>query len=289
MAISMKLNTEKTVQLAVRAGLFSGHCDSLKELGVTAAVEKAYTRFFAGGVVVQVALARKDIIDVMGCIAEPEQRAAVRAALNYAREEFTKHTKVQASTPQPPLGNPYFAGKQSYAMAPESKHQGGHPPAPTSSIHEFLKHAGSAGLSANTPPQPTQAPVNPNEVGAAGKPAKSGPVPLVDASEPLQPVKGTNDNSLYYALALDTDLKVAIRYRNATLSMRLEGNWGKLSTKDMALLGIAKHAGKGYASGHWNVASPEIAVRTVGAMLAALGHDFERVGNIKKTVALGGK
>jgi hypothetical protein len=101
-------------------------------------------------------------------------------------------------------------------------------------------------------------------------------VSLFDASEIFQPVKGTSASSIYRVIALRNDLKVAARYINNTVSIRIEGDiknyFEKLKQASMSV-----HAGKGYASMHLGgIETPVMMRKVVASILGAMEIEFDR-------------
>ena len=111
---------------------------------------------------------------------------------------------------------------------------------------------------------------------AAVEPKKTnGKVPLSEAAALLQPVKGTDDASTYYAVALSQDMKVGARVRKTALSIRIEGNLTKADEIRAGTAGFTKSS-EGHLSVHMDCKNvPPIAV--LGGMLFRLGTTFDQV------------
>lgn len=97
-----------------------------------------------------------------------------------------------------------------------------------------------------------------------------GKVPLIKAEAIGQEVLGTSSDSTYYLAAMYKDFKLAVRRSKFALSIRLEGTGLKSHA------GVAKALGfsvkDGYASVHFKVNSNELAEKTFGAVIFALGY-----------------
>lgn len=95
-------------------------------------------------------------------------------------------------------------------------------------------------------------------------------VKLKDADKLYQPVAGTSAGSRYFVIALAPDLKVAARYKNDEVSVRVEG--GVQAYKQLLKDNQFNIGGDGqYASLH--VKTPELilARRVIGAVITGMG------------------
>ena len=100
-------------------------------------------------------------------------------------------------------------------------------------------------------------------------------VALYDAQALLQPVRGTDEDSTYYAVALSNTIKVGARVKKTALSIRIEGDMTKADEIRASSAGFTKSS-----SGHMSVhvdckAVPPMAV--LGGMLFRLGTSFDQV------------
>jgi hypothetical protein len=103
------------------------------------------------------------------------------------------------------------------------------------------------------------------------------PVALKDAKLLYQPVHGTSSGSVYFVVALKSDLKIAARIKNVSqVSIRAEGNIEKYGAK-LEAMGMTKNVSQGYYSMHLKPDSAEVATRCVGAVLMGLGVKFDFV------------
>lgn len=131
-------------------------------------------------------------------------------------------------------------------------------------------------LEAPVKPKPAKKPAAPvKQPAVAGSKKTNGKVPLVDAEALLQPVKGTDEASTYYAVALSQDMKVGARVRKTALSIRIEGNLSKADEIRASGAGFTK-ATEGHLSVHVDCKNvPPIAV--LGGLLFRLGTTFDQV------------
>lgn len=111
------------------------------------------------------------------------------------------------------------------------------------------------------------------------------PVPLVGATQCGQPVKGTSPSSVYYMVAKLIGLNLAIRTKGGKLSVRAEGVKLGSYASELQSLGFATH--DKYASVHFDVGNAELATKTVGAIVAALG--FNHVLEVLDPTTVWGK
>ena len=98
-------------------------------------------------------------------------------------------------------------------------------------------------------------------------------VKLVDAQTQYQKVFGTSNGAIYYAIALFSDLKIAIKIKDTTVSIRAEGDIPKYKSNLEA--GGLSIKGSGYASVHLNCNSGLMLKRAVGASLMSMGVAFD--------------
>lgn len=99
-------------------------------------------------------------------------------------------------------------------------------------------------------------------------------VKLADADRMYQPVFGTTDGSRYFVVAGSSSVKVAARYRDTTLSIRIEGKVAP-SVIHAAKASGFKSASDGHLSVHFEVPDPAVAAKTLGAVVASLGVPFD--------------
>jgi hypothetical protein len=104
------------------------------------------------------------------------------------------------------------------------------------------------------------------------------PVPLRDATQLYQPVRGTSEGSRYFLVASRADLKVAARYRANRLSLRIEGEEFKTyveNLKECGFTNINLGGNKPYASMHLDIDDPVLAKKALGAVVTGLGVDMD--------------
>lgn len=102
-------------------------------------------------------------------------------------------------------------------------------------------------------------------------------VKLRDATHMYQPVLGTSEGSRYYMIGANDDIRIAVRIKGGSLSIRIEGpNWTKYKAK-ISSVGFNKVDQKNdYASMHLSLdADPILMGKTIGAVLLGLGVPFE--------------
>ncbi len=96
-------------------------------------------------------------------------------------------------------------------------------------------------------------------------------VPLSVAEKMYAPVKGSDDSSRYFVVGISSKVKVAARYRNNKLSVRVETVEGFPFGNIASALGEAGlKISNAHASQHFEGLSFTQASRTLGAMLMAL-------------------
>jgi len=101
-------------------------------------------------------------------------------------------------------------------------------------------------------------------------------VKLRDATHLYQPVSASSSGSRYFLMAGNTNIKLAARYLQSQLSMRVEGaNWKKYGTA-LDSLGFGAHLANGseYASLHLSVGDHLTAAKCLGAVLLGVGAVF---------------
>ena len=106
------------------------------------------------------------------------------------------------------------------------------------------------------------------------KESSGGVVRLAQATQVGQPVRGSSGGSVYYAMALNNDLKLGIRVKkNGSVSIRAEGNPSPTEIQKLQKAGMSK-AG----SEHWSIHFDAIDVpvsRCIGAFLMGLEIPFD--------------
>ena len=117
-------------------------------------------------------------------------------------------------------------------------------------------------------------------------------MPLKEATALYQRVHGTSGGSVYVAIAISENLRVAARIKGPKLSVRVEGVFSAQAKEALASQGIqfkgaAEASGYDYASGHYDcgLVPPE---RVVGAILFGCGLPFDTpIPNMQKVRELG--
>lgn len=99
-------------------------------------------------------------------------------------------------------------------------------------------------------------------------PALFGVVALKDAMFVGQQVHGTSANSVYRVVAMLPGVSLAARLKGSKLSVRAEG--GNLGDYSPGLKKCGFADGGGYYSCHYTVGEKELAVKTIGAIVALL-------------------
>ena len=102
-------------------------------------------------------------------------------------------------------------------------------------------------------------------------------VKLADATKLYQPVFGSSAGSRYYVIGVSKGLRIAARYTNGSLSVRVEGPEFAQHNNALTLAGFDVHTpAKGYASLHLAVGTDQVlASKTLGAVLLGLGVPFD--------------
>ena len=137
-------------------------------------------------------------------------------------------------------------------------------PAPEKPIHKAIVE--------NDEPTPAPKPIpkhKPQEgVFPQSKMASAPLVPLGEAGLLYQPVGGTGSSSRYFVVALSEGLKVAVRYKGSSLSIRVEGADLDAHKSDLMNLGLSMASVK-HASMHVT-ADVSIAPRVIGSLIGAI-------------------
>jgi len=95
-------------------------------------------------------------------------------------------------------------------------------------------------------------------------------ISLSKATKLYQPVGSTSGDSVYHVVGLSKDLKIAARYKQTMLSIRVEGVI-HANIKSLKIAGFSDdHANEGYVSIHLDVGSVLMAKRTMGAILSGI-------------------
>jgi len=98
-------------------------------------------------------------------------------------------------------------------------------------------------------------------------------VRLMNTTHMYQPVSGSSKGSRYFMVAANNHIKMAARYRNNQLSLRLEGDLSKHKTfKDLSDFEIKSDA---HASLHMSITDTKLAAKTLGAVMLDLDIMFE--------------
>jgi len=98
-------------------------------------------------------------------------------------------------------------------------------------------------------------------------------VRLMNATHMYQPVSGSSKGSRYFMVAANPHIKMAARYRNNQLSLRLEGDLSKHKTfKSLSDFEIKSDA---HASLHMSITDAKLAAKTLGAVMLDLDILFE--------------
>ncbi|MCL4743853.1 MAG: hypothetical protein KJZ83_00410 [Burkholderiaceae bacterium] len=103
------------------------------------------------------------------------------------------------------------------------------------------------------------------------------PVKLRDASMMYQPVQGTSVGSRYFVVGANKDVRIAARFQNGKLSVRIEGPSWQNYTENIASCGFGNvDKAMDYASLHLDVGHDMVvASKTMGAILMGLGVPLE--------------
>jgi hypothetical protein len=123
------------------------------------------------------------------------------------------------------------------------------------------------------PSEPKKAPIAPAYVAVSQADVDAMPVvKLRDAVALYQRVHGTSGGSIYRVVALNDKLKVAVRIKGVSVSIRIEGVLDSASVNAFSALGIIKHSDE-YMSGHFNCekCTPQ---KLIGSVLVGSGVAF---------------
>lgn len=99
-------------------------------------------------------------------------------------------------------------------------------------------------------------------------------VPLAEATRMYQPVSSTEPTSRYHLVAANKNLKVAARWLNDTLSVRLEGPLLPSIANQLKEVGLDNTSAH-HASIHIKCMSQVMAAKALGAVLTGLGLPFD--------------
>lgn len=115
----------------------------------------------------------------------------------------------------------------------------------------------------------------------------SNPVLLRKATEVLQPVRGSNEESIYYAIAIGGPVNVGCRVKSdGGVSVRVEGDIDSVSGS-LAVAGFTS-ASEDHWALHMKIPDPILIKKTVGAVLFALSLPFTKlVGDITPIMGKG--
>ncbi|MCK5640963.1 MAG: hypothetical protein KAJ19_09210 [Gammaproteobacteria bacterium] len=117
---------------------------------------------------------------------------------------------------------------------------------------------------------------------------KGKPVSLRHATEVLQPIKGSSEKSVYYAIAIGGPVNVGCRIReDGYTSIRVEGLELASVTDKLALAGLTS-AGDLHWSMHLNIEEKLMIRKAVGAILYAMALPFTKIaGDITPIIGEG--
>lgn len=141
------------------------------------------------------------------------------------------------------------------------------------SLAGYVKGAHSVGYNCN----PFDTDKSMAEANHKKSPKKSSdPVPLSMATKLMQPVLSTSTGSVYHVVALNKALKIAVRCKGGTVSMRAEGD---LETYSQLLMevGFVKVKGCNYTSFHVGVDSAMLMRKVIYSAIAGMGCNMETV------------
>lgn len=115
---------------------------------------------------------------------------------------------------------------------------------------------------------------------------KQQPIKLRDALVLYQPVLGSSQGSIYFVVALFTDLKIAVRLKDNQISIRVEGNELPVIKDDLILVGFDMKGD--YGSLHVNAPSSLDAGKIMGAVLCGIGKRCKtNIPDINKLIGKG--
>lgn len=110
-------------------------------------------------------------------------------------------------------------------------------------------------------------------------------IKLEHATKMYEAVQGTDSTSRYYVIALSDKYKVAARYKEGKLSVRVEGNIKAPTVSSLKQCGFKVADGMTHASIHLSVANDMECMRALGALLLSLGVEYTtklpKLGRVK--------
>lgn len=162
-------------------------------------------------------------------------------------------------------------------FAPASTQDQPAPPAPA--VSTLSKLPPLAVPAANTTPEPVVAP-EPVVTGGFSlfNPALMTSAPVVklrDATKLYQPVSGSSTGSRYFVVGCGKNARVAARYTDKSLSIRVEGPLLETGAASDSMSQMGMKVSKAYASIHLNVENDNLAAKTLGAVMMGLGIKLE--------------
>ena len=98
---------------------------------------------------------------------------------------------------------------------------------------------------------------------------------LREATQLLQPVRGTDSSSTYFVVALSEAIKAAVRIKNNRVSFRIDGDFTQEIIDSMVVAGFTP-SNKGHYSMHLDCVDAEMARKTVGSLLFSSGIPFDQ-------------
>lgn len=99
-------------------------------------------------------------------------------------------------------------------------------------------------------------------------------IKLAGAAALYQPVAGSDADSVYFAIAISPALNVAVRVKGGkTVSIRAEGPG--LASMKATLKAAGLNINEGYCSMHLTAETPDLARKSIGAVLFGIGHAFK--------------
>lgn len=115
-------------------------------------------------------------------------------------------------------------------------------------------------------------------------------VPLHEAEKLYQPVRGTSTGSRYFAMGLHPSLKVAVRWNDHALAIRIEGPLLKVESarEELKAFGFSNTTSE-YGSMHLNVGEVVLARKVLGSVLGGLSIQWPHVFPFIERIANKGK
>jgi hypothetical protein len=104
---------------------------------------------------------------------------------------------------------------------------------------------------------------------SSGKFSKQSPVPLKEAKHVYEATCGTTAGSVYFVLAVIDGMNISARVQGQKLSMRAEGD--KMFSYKSQLEEMGMDMKGSYSSGHYDVSSTGLMIKTLGAMVGSVG------------------